>query len=283
MEGWDVYRELFDELLETAESDANSSTGQAKLFIIPEWTFDILHEFVYQFQGFCQFRTTLYASANKHNLLAGEPNPKAPHHVVENVAILKEAGDVWNVETVYQYLSRLVAIGTSSQVPPAYQYFGVFASVALSRLECLCSDYTGCVQAMAPILENAALAVILPKPQLASDQEEESTYLPKSFPQIVHSVFAARISLTYHAGISFLMLRRYKDAIAIVGELCSYMQRGFKVCVVLIYLVVEWSGVERQVVSQNQNDAHTHSCFPFVLVDGPTPQAPRLGSILQEL
>ena len=35
----------FDELLEGAEEDASSS--QPKLFILPEWTFDILHEFVY--------------------------------------------------------------------------------------------------------------------------------------------------------------------------------------------------------------------------------------------
>ena len=232
MEGWDVYRELFDELLETAESDVSSS--QPKLFVIPEWTFDILHEFVYQFQGFCQFRTTLYASANKHNLLGeGEPNPKAPHHVVENVAILQEAGDVWNVETVYSYLHRLVAIGTSQKVPPAYQYFGIFASVALSRLECLLSDYTGCLQAMAPILENPSLTVELPKPQMPTD-EDDSAYAPQSFGEVVHSVFAARISLTYHAGIAFLMLRRYKDAIAMVGELCSYMQRGFKVSTCLM-------------------------------------------------
>lgn len=225
MEGWDVYRELFDELLETAESDVGSDEPP-KLFIIPEWTFDILHEFVYQFQGFCQFRTTLYASANKHNLLGvGEPNPKAPHHVVENVAVLKEAGDVWNAETVFSYLYRLVALGTNTKVPPAYQYFGIFASVALSRLECLLGDYTGCLQAMAPILENTIL-VELPSPQLPTDDHTPEP--PKTFADVVYSVFPARISLTYHAGISFLMLRRYKDAIAVVGELCSFMQRGFK-------------------------------------------------------
>jgi len=33
MEGWDVYRELFDELLEGAEEDSTSS--QPKLFILP--------------------------------------------------------------------------------------------------------------------------------------------------------------------------------------------------------------------------------------------------------
>jgi translation initiation factor 3 subunit L len=222
MEGWDVYREFFDELLLDAETDSvNASGGQPKLFLLPEWAFDILHEFVYQFQGFCQFRTTLYASANKHNLLpgsVGEASSKAPHHVVENVALLQDARDVWSVETVLQYLHRLVAIGTSPNCTvPAYQYFGIFASVALSRLECLVTDYTGCLQVLAPVLENSTTMVT------KHDQE------PKSFTEVVHGVFAARISLTYHAGISFFMLRRYKDAVTMVGELCSYMQRGFKV------------------------------------------------------
>jgi translation initiation factor 3 subunit L len=220
MEGWDVYRELFDELLLDAEDDSTSS--KAKLFILPEWAFDILHEFVYQFQGFCQFRTTLYASALKHNLVGGggEPNPKAPHHVVENVAIMQEQGneDVWSAETVLSYLHRLVQIGTSPNCKvPAYQYFGIFASVALSRLECLLTDYTACLQVLSPVLEQEQLVV------KKMDQDD------MTFTQVLHSVFAARLSLTYHAGISFLMLRRYKDAINVLGELCSFMQRGFKV------------------------------------------------------
>lgn len=238
MEGWDVYRELFDELLEGAEEESTSS--QSSFLILPEWAFDILHEFVYQFQGFCQFRTTLYASANKYGLLAAPegaaevaevtdkgdtplpntPNKKgAPHHVVENLALMQEdaAKDVWSVETVMYYLHRLVQIGTSSKCTvPAYQYFGIFASVALSRLECLLTDYTGSLAALAPVLENTTTQVV------KHDLE------PKDFTQVINSVFAAKLSMTYHAGISFLMLRRYKDAAITVGDLCSYMQRGFK-------------------------------------------------------
>ncbi|KAL3935870.1 MAG: hypothetical protein SGBAC_008695 [Bacillariaceae sp.] len=215
MEGWDVYRELFDELLMVAEDDA-SSTSQPKLFILPQWAFDILHEFVYQFQGFCQFRTALYASAHKHNLFSGEPNPKAPHHVVENLALMRQedAADVWSVETVMHYLQRLVAIGTKSSVP-VYQYFGIFASVTMSRLECLLADYTSSLQSMAPILESTAVVAKADQPIM-------------TFTEVVSSVFNARLSLTYHAGISFLMLRRYKDAATMVGSLCSFMQRGFK-------------------------------------------------------
>lgn len=230
MEGWEVYRDLFDELLMDAEENNGrvSDGEQPKLFILPGWAFDILHEFVYQFQGFCQFRTTLYSSCVKHNLLPhseGEPNPKAPHHVVEHLAIFQddpdEAASVWNVETVLSYLHRLVALGTSPKCNvPAYQYFGIFASVALSRLECLLCDYSNCLNVMQPILLPSANLKIAPK----ADQET------LTFVQVIYSVFPARLSMTYHAGISFLMLRRYKDAVKMVGDLCSYMQRGFKVC-----------------------------------------------------
>jgi len=241
MEGWDVYRELFDEVLDGAEEDSTSSNP--KLFILPEWAFDILHEFVYQFQGFCQFRTTLLAAANKHNLLenpddaGGDGSSEVdgssaapttsgagskrgpPHHVVENLALMQEdaAQDVWSVDTVMHYLNRLVKIGTDPKCTvPAYQYFGIFASVALSRLECLLTDYSASLSALVPVLENPTCKVV------KDDQET------KTFSQVIHGVFLARLSLTYHAGISFLMLRRYKDAATTVGDLCTFMQRGFK-------------------------------------------------------
>ena len=223
-----MYRELFDELLLDAE-DGASTQQPPKFFILPEWAFDILHEFVYQFQGFCQFRTALHASAVKHNLLGpvdpntGEPtllnNPKAPHHIVENVQTLQQGKDAWAVETVLYYLHRLVTIGTNPKCTvPAYQYLGIFASVTLSRLECLLTDYTASLAAMGPILENQTV--------IFKSNEAESTKRPI---EVVHGVFAARLSLAYHAAISFFMLRRYKDAVTILSDICSYMQRGFKV------------------------------------------------------
>lgn len=125
--------------------------------------------------------------------------------------------DCWSVDTVMHYLHRLVAIGTNPKCTvPAYQYFGIFASVALSRLECLLTDYSASLEALAPVLENSSCKVV------KHDQET------KTFTQVIQGVFPARLSLIYHAGISFLMLRRYKDAATTVGDLCTYMQRGFK-------------------------------------------------------
>jgi translation initiation factor 3 subunit L len=138
--------------------------------------------------------------------------------LVEQVQILQQGQDVWNVETVCYYLQRLVAIGTDPKCTvPAYQYLGLFASVTLSRLECLLADYTASLSALSPILSSPLVVTKL-------DLD------PKTSLEVVHGVSSARLSLTYHAGVSFFMLRRYKDAINMLGEICSYMQRGFKVC-----------------------------------------------------
>jgi translation initiation factor 3 subunit L len=75
----------------------------------------------------------------------------------------------------------------------------------------LVGDYTGCLHALEPL--STTLHV----------QDEGKTL---SANQVVTTVFAARVSQAYHAGVSYLMLRRYKDAIRTLGEICSL--HGFK-------------------------------------------------------
>ena len=57
IEGWHAYRELFDLILGEAP-EVGEEKKREELYLIPEWCFDILHEFLYQFQGFCQFRVS---------------------------------------------------------------------------------------------------------------------------------------------------------------------------------------------------------------------------------
>jgi translation initiation factor 3 subunit L len=63
LDGWPVYRELFEEILETANSEEDEES--CSFYLLPVWVWDILNEFVYQFQGFCQFRTAVYMGAKK--------------------------------------------------------------------------------------------------------------------------------------------------------------------------------------------------------------------------
>ena len=185
-----MYVKLFDALLEDAAQPKSS------LYILPEWAFDILHEFVYQFQGFCQFRTQTTANAAK--VSSKPPSP----HVLETIETLKNNKDAWAVETVLLYLTRLSALSDHSS--PAHRHLSLFASVVLSRLECLLGDYHSSLAALGTLYANSSNL------------------------SLVNAVFPAKLSIAYHAGVSYLMLRRYKDATRVLGDICGAMQRSFK-------------------------------------------------------
>jgi translation initiation factor 3 subunit L len=94
----------------------------------------------------------------------------------------------------------------------------------LSRLECLLADFTGCLQALDKIHRVADTQLIK---EYSTDDGPTSTE-NQTVAQVLGSVFAARLSLTYHAGIAYLMLRRYKDSSLVLAEIAGALQRGFK-------------------------------------------------------
>lgn len=207
IDGWHVYRTLFDLLLSEAP-DAEGTTKKGSVFIISGWVFDILHEFVYQFQGFCQYRTKVVLNAaNKASSSTTGSNPSA-----EILETLSSNRDAWAVETVLFYLHRFLSYATLDVLSAddkrpsllAYKNLGLFSAVALSRLECLLGDYHQSLVALTPIYETTSNGAI------------------------VNEVFQAKLSLAYHAGVSYFMLRRYKDATTILSGICVILQRGFK-------------------------------------------------------
>lgn len=158
-------------------------------------------------------QTTTYSAAAK---TADDPEKSPASHILDSMEVLKENRDAWAVETVLFYLHRLVSVGLQKNVNVTYRYLAYFASVTLSRLECLLGDYKASISALNVIYETDAET-------LAVGEEM------KSPEELVNGVFPARLSLAYHAGVSFLMLRRYKDAARMLGGICLFMQRGFKV------------------------------------------------------
>jgi len=211
VESWQAYRRLFDLILEEAPKEGDDGARET-LHLVPDWCFDILHEFLYQFQGFCQFRTTTYQAAAKAAGTEKGPGPQT----ADALEALGQHRDAWAVETVLHYLHRLVAVGTQSRhVSPTYRFLAYFSSVTLSRLECLLGDYRASIAALDPIYD--------PEAEVMAVGEDM-----KSPEELVNGVFPARLSLTYHAGVSYLMLRRYNDSASILGGICLFMQRGFK-------------------------------------------------------
>ena len=99
IEGWHAYRQLFDLLLKEAPEEG-AEAKRENLFLIPEWCFDILHEFLYQFQGFCQFRTTTYCAAAK---TADEPEKRSAN-VSDALEILGQISQTFPSRTVKMFI-----------------------------------------------------------------------------------------------------------------------------------------------------------------------------------
>ena len=158
-------------------------------------------------------QTTTYCAAAK---TADDPEKSPASHVIDSIESLKENRDAWAVETVLFYLHRLIRVGLQSNANVTYRYLAYFASVTLSRLECLLGDYKASISALDVIYDPNVEAIAVGEDM-------------KSPEELVNGVFPARLSLAYHAGVSFLMMRRYKDAAAMLGGICLFMQRGFKV------------------------------------------------------
>jgi translation initiation factor 3 subunit L len=219
IEGWDVYKELFDEILDNQQSN--------NFYLIPLWVFEILFEFVYQFQGYCQIKSAVYATAKKLGFVDENGNsiaamndpttiPTKHANLIENLQLLQNNTEVWDVGVVFSYLHRLMAVGFSSgRGEPIYMYLATFGCICISRLECLLGDYTACLLALDRLQVQADVVVT---------KDTES----KTIMETVNEVIAARVSLAYHAGISYMQLRRYRDASSILSDCASILQRGFK-------------------------------------------------------
>ena len=221
IDSWHVYRSLFDKVLEVDPDSRFGSRGNA-ISILPEWAFDIINEFVYQFQDFSQVRTSL---ASKAGLAASSSSSSSPPpdggdaraaapaltpEQLEDLALLSSNRDAWSVDTVLYYLRNLIKVSKLVDEPSGlgspgqiHYALGYFASLGLSRLECLLGDYHASVSALSFV-------------DCFSTTELFSPILP------------ARVSLLYHVGVSLVALRRYKDAVRVLTSMSLHLTRSLK-------------------------------------------------------
>ena len=175
IDSWDNYTKLFAFITNVSDHE---------LLLSPQWIYDILQEFVYQFQGFCQYRTTSRAE--------------------RETQLIAARSDAWGVSAVHSTLSALIS--QSSAALPASSVkaqFAYFAAIELARLECLLCDYS------------ASIATV-------------STLRLHDRAELFTSVPACHVNVLYHCGVSLLMLRRYPDAITVLGELTLHISRALR-------------------------------------------------------
>jgi translation initiation factor 3 subunit L len=150
-----------------------------------QWLWDIIDEFIYQFQSFCQYRCKL---KNKSE---------------DEIQVLRSNPMVWNVHSVLNVLHSLVEksrINEQLQAEeagedpeevagdfgqhPLYKMLGYFSLVGLLRLHSLLGDYHEAIHALRHVQMNRkTLSAVVPGCQV-------TTY--------------------YYVGFAYLMMRRYQ-------------------------------------------------------------------------
>ncbi|KAK8914274.1 hypothetical protein KSP39_PZI024331 [Platanthera zijinensis] len=181
VESWDNYCSLFGVVLH----------GVVNMQLPNQWLWDMVDEFVYQFQSQCQYRAKLKSKTE------------------EELQLLKQYDQAWNVYGVLNYLQALVEKSMIIQIlerekegleqftaTDGYDYeggsnvlkmLGYYSMIGLLRVHCLLGDYHTGLKCLAPI-----------------DINEQGVYT---------IVIGSQISTIYHYGFANLMLRRYVEAI----------------------------------------------------------------------
>ncbi|KAJ1644428.1 hypothetical protein J3B02_002702 [Coemansia erecta] len=187
------YCDLFNYIL--------NSDGPIDLELPSQWLWDIVDEFIYQFQSFCTHRSRVAK--------------RAP----EEIALLKENPQVWNTYSVLNVLYSLIQKSNINQqllvsrqggdvieaagpfgVRPLYKMLGYFSIIGLVRVHCMLGDYTLALQT----LENI---------ELGNNRA------------LFTRVTACHVTVYYYVGFAYLMMGRYADAIQTFAHILTFVSR----------------------------------------------------------
>ncbi|KAF3031668.1 hypothetical protein E8E12_001081 [Didymella heteroderae] len=166
------------------------------------WAWDVIDEFIYQFNSFCSYRQKV---ALKND------NP-------EEIQLLRENPNTWGCYSVLNVLYSLIQRsqineqlaamkrGEDSNLyageygqRPLYKMLGYFSIIGLLRVHCLLGDFSLALKTLDDIELNK-------KAQFAR-------------------VMAAHFTTYYYVGFSYMMMRRYTDAIRMFSHILVYVSR----------------------------------------------------------
>jgi len=176
-ESWQNYCDLFALLSSTTD-----------LALPLQWLWDIVDEFIYQFQSFAQHRHKLKSKPKEGELLKSNPS-------------------VWNVVGVLNHLESFAVRAGLSQLADLQskeytlqQALGYFSTIGLLRVHTLLGDY------------HLALNVV--KPINIADNKG-----------LHYQVSACHISLYYYLGFAYLMMHHYAASVKVFTNILSYINR----------------------------------------------------------
>ncbi|RDX54461.1 eukaryotic translation initiation factor 3 subunit 6 [Lentinus brumalis] len=187
--------ELFNYLL--------NSDGPVPLELPEQWLWDIIDEFIYQFQSFCVWRSKVKSKTEEERALLADAN-----QVWSSYSVLNVLYSLIQKSKINEHLVALQEGKSAEEIAeivgeygtrPLYKLLGYFSLIGLLRVHSLLGDFTLALKVM------------------------ESVELNQKSP--FTRVTACHVTTYYYVGFCYIMLRRYPDAIRTFVSILNFILR----------------------------------------------------------
>ncbi|KAI0314423.1 RNA polymerase I-associated factor PAF67-domain-containing protein [Amylostereum chailletii] len=188
--------ELFNYLL--------NSDGPVPLELPEQWLWDIVDEFIYQFQSFCTWRSKVKAKSDEELLMLADGSQQ----VWSAYSVLNVLYSLIQKSKINEYIlaqqqgkseEEIIEIAGEYGARPLYRMLGYFSLIGLLRVHVLLGDFTLALK----VIENVEL-----------NQKAPFT-----------RVTACHVATYYYVGFCYVMLRRYPDAIRTFVSILNFILR----------------------------------------------------------
>lgn len=191
---WDNYCRLLDLIIDDLKQGEDLSVA-----LPPQWIWDIIDEFIYHYQTYCNFR-------NKAVKIQKE----------KEIADIQAHPDVFNTAKVLNYLHQLIRhsrieeylanpdnpknISGGSFTDETTRLLGYFGLMQLLRMHSLLGDYHLAMQTIEHIDFDAEVPLF-------------------------YKIPACHVTLYYYMGFAYMMMRRYVDAIQTFSDILVFLSK----------------------------------------------------------
>lgn len=166
------------------------------------WLWELVDEFVYQFQNYTQYRSRLSDKTDEEIEKLSEPNNTRVWNILCLLNVLHSLVDMSNIKQQLEATAKGEdpnSVAGEHGKLALYKMLGYFSLVGLLRVHSLLGDYHLAIKILEPI---------------DISRKSQYTHVP-----------ACQISTSYYVGFAYMMMRRYSDAIRTFTSILLYIQR----------------------------------------------------------
>ncbi|KAI9673425.1 MAG: hypothetical protein M1817_002887 [Caeruleum heppii] len=196
-ESYDSYCSLFHFIL-------NNEAGPVDLEVPSYyWAWDVVDEFIYQFNSFCSYRNRVARKGDSNDeevqLLRDNPHTWGCYSVLNVLYSLIQRSQINEQLAAIKRNDDPTTVAGEYGTRPLYRMLGYFSIIGLLRVHCLLGDFSLALKTLDDIELNK-------KAMFAR-------------------VMAAHFTTYYYVGFSYMMMRRYADAIRMFSHILVYVSR----------------------------------------------------------